>query len=148
MKQPDSKVTTQFHLMTMSRIHRTRPKFHNAHLLRKSTNFALHSYKVQTNKLKKIVKSFLGYSVMYSWIRRSFQRCILPPPSEWFITLMMVAVHNSKTSVYSEPTWCYSPEDSHLHACWSENLKSHMINLYLSWFLFWIKTTGNSDFRH
>jgi hypothetical protein len=38
----------------------------------------------------------------------------------------MEAVHISETLVYSETTWRYIPERSHLHTCCHENLKSYL----------------------
>jgi hypothetical protein len=41
-------------------------------------------------------------------------------------TLMMEAASTSETLVnFYQTTWCNIPEDSHLHACHHENLKSH-----------------------
>jgi hypothetical protein len=49
-------------------------------------------------------------------------------------TLMMEAVQTSETLVNSyQSTWCYNPEDSHLHSHRHENLKSHLtLNLRLT----------------
>jgi hypothetical protein len=41
---------------------------------------------------------------------------------------MMAAASTSEISVKSsQTTWCHNPEDSHLHTCCPENLKSHNI---------------------
>jgi hypothetical protein len=43
------------------------------------------------------------------------------------IALIMEAVQTSKTLVNShQSTWCYNPEDSHLHNHWHENPKSYL----------------------
>jgi hypothetical protein len=48
------------------------------------------------------------------------------------ITLMMEAASTSETSVYFyRTTWRNNPEDSHLHTCHYENLKSHIIQAFL-----------------
>jgi hypothetical protein len=69
------------------------------------------------------------------WSRPTFQRCVLPPSSaRWManITLMMEAVCPSETSGYSnDTTRPYIPEGSHLHTRRRENLKSHILFMYL-----------------
>jgi hypothetical protein len=45
--------------------------------------------------------------------------------------LMMEAVCTSEKSVnFNVTTWCYIPEDSKLHTCCHQNLKSHMCQIY------------------
>jgi hypothetical protein len=40
--------------------------------------------------------------------------------------LMMEAASTSETLVnFYQATWCYNPEDSHLHICFYENLQSY-----------------------
>jgi hypothetical protein len=55
------------------------------------------------------------------------------------IALMMEAASTSETSVnVYQTTWCYNPEDSHLHTPRHENQKSHIYLisfLYLTTFL-------------
>jgi hypothetical protein len=44
----------------------------------------------------------------------------------------MEAVHTSEMSVnFNVTTWCYIPEDSKLHTCCHENLKSFMLSVSL-----------------
>jgi hypothetical protein len=72
----------------------------------------------------------------------------------WFgITLMMEAVQTSETLVNSyQPTWCYNPEDSHLHTQHCESLKSETLKLvYFAyfhsitsyWVIFWKNSTDS-----
>jgi hypothetical protein len=42
------------------------------------------------------------------------------------ITLMMEAVHTPETIYCNETTWCYNPENCHLHTHHCGNLKSHI----------------------
>jgi hypothetical protein len=45
--------------------------------------------------------------------------------------MMMEAVRTSETSVkFNVTTWRYIPEDSELHTCRRENLKSHARDTY------------------
>jgi hypothetical protein len=46
---------------------------------------------------------------------------------------MMEAANTSETSVnFYQTTWCYNPEDSHLHTCCCENLKSFFLSFLFS----------------
>jgi hypothetical protein len=56
----------------------------------------------------------------------------LLPPSSALIALMTEAASTSEMSVkFYQTTWCINPQDSHLHTCCHENLKSHMRILIL-----------------
>jgi hypothetical protein len=49
------------------------------------------------------------------------------------ITLMMEAASTTETSVnFYQTTWRNIPEDSHLHTCCCENLKSHRLNFFMA----------------
>jgi hypothetical protein len=63
----------------------------------------------------------------------AFRRSVLL--SSWgcptFITLVMEVVSSSETPVnICQTTWHNIPEDSHLHTCHHENLKSHILLRY------------------
>jgi hypothetical protein len=54
------------------------------------------------------------------------------------IALLMVAARTSETLMnFYQTTWQNNPEDSHLHACCHENLKSHFIHLdfHHNWYI-------------
>jgi hypothetical protein len=62
----------------------------------------------------------------------TFRRCLLPPSSG--IVLMMEAASTSETSVnLYRTTQRNNPEDSHLHTCRRENMKSHLFLLLPTW---------------
>jgi hypothetical protein len=48
--------------------------------------------------------------------------------------ILMESVSSSETlaNIY-QTTWCYIPEDSHLHTCCCENLNSHGENPYFNY---------------
>jgi hypothetical protein len=50
-----------------------------------------------------------------------FKKCLLPPSLGWWWR----QTSTSETLVNFQTTWCNTPEDSHLHICHSENLKSY-----------------------
>jgi hypothetical protein len=50
------------------------------------------------------------------------------------IALMMEAASTSEMSVnLNQTTWSYNPEDSHLHTCRHEDLKSYLGNFFIYW---------------
>jgi hypothetical protein len=62
----------------------------------------------------------------------TFQRCLLPPASKY--RLDCEAVNMFETSInFCETTERVIPEDSHLHTCRWENLKSHLRTYTFPW---------------
>jgi hypothetical protein len=58
---------------------------------------------------------------------------------------MMEAPYTCETLVnFYQTTWCYNPEDSHRDSYHHENLKSYMMFLGFTWFLYLLQLEAGS----